>query len=237
MGGNSGGGNSGGDNQKSKAIRTMTQVSNYNPAAQKAKGKDYSAPGTGSDPREKDETAARMDMFYERGATKIKEGVKTPSMLVNTGVALLSGPLQAGSRKNREFFTEKVLGSKNFRDMSKSQFERLNATQQEDFYQSYMSNRQSGATDAYGNVKSNRDNQGGGTYVDPRKSIEQPKVSAQMDNSNVKSSSITAKGPTTVEMSEDERMIGVKRRGRKVTALTDIKDNQKATLSKKVLLG
>ena len=37
---------------------------------------------------------------------------KTPSLAVNTGVALLSGPLQAGSRKNREFFTEKVLGSR-----------------------------------------------------------------------------------------------------------------------------
>ena len=234
MGGNSSGGNGGGDNQKSKAIRKMTQVANYNPAAQKAKGKDYSAPGTGSDPREKDDTAARMDLFYERGATKIKD---TASKVPSPALTILSGPLQAGSRKNREFFTEKVLGSKNFRDMSKRQFERLNATQQEDFYQAYMHNRQTGATDAYGNIKSTRDNQGGGSYKDPNKVLSQPKVAAQMDNSNVKSSGITATGPTTAEMSEDERMINVKRRGRRVTTLTDLDTNKKATLSKKVLLG
>ena len=32
-------------------------------------------------------------------------------------------------------------------------------------------------------------------------------------------------------------MIDVKRRGRRVTALTDIESNEKPTLSKKVLLG
>jgi len=69
------------------------------------------------------------------------------------------------------------------------------------------------------------------------KSVEQPKVAAQMDNSNVKSSSITAKGPTTAEISENQRMIDVKRRGRRVTTLTDLDTNKKATLSKKVLLG
>ena len=175
-----------------------------------------------------------MDMFYERGATKIKD---TASKFPTPTLAIASGPLQAGSRKNREFFTEKVLGSKNFRDMSKSQFERLSATQQEDFYGAYMSIRQSGATDAYGNRISNRDNQGGGSYKDPNKVLSQPKVAAQMDNSNVKSSGITATGPTTAEMSEDERMISVKRRGRKVTTLTNLDTNKKATLSKKVLLG
>ena len=147
MGGNSSG-NGGGDNQKSKAIRTMTQVANYNPAAQKAKGKDYSAPGTGSDPREKDDTAARMDMFYERGATKIKD---TASKFPTPTLAIASGPLQAGSRKNREFFTDKVLGSKNYKGTTKQDFQNLSATKQEELYDNYMSNRQSGATDAYGN--------------------------------------------------------------------------------------
>ena len=106
--------------------------------------------GTLSDPREKDDTAAKMDLFYERGATKIKEGVKTPSLAVNAGVALLSGPLQAGSRKNRQFFTDKVLGSKNFKT-TKDDFQKLSATQQESMYTDYMSGRQSGKTDAYGN--------------------------------------------------------------------------------------
>ena len=78
---------------------------------------------------------------------------------------------------------------------------------------------------------------GGGDNQD--KSMEQPKVASQMDNTGVKSKLIVADktSPTTAEMSEDERMIGVKRKGRKVTTLTNIADTSKPTLSKKVLLG
>ena len=78
---------------------------------------------------------------------------------------------------------------------------------------------------------------GGGDNQD--KSIEQPKVASQMDNTGVKSKMIIADktSPTNVEMTEDERMIGVKRKGRKTTMLTDIKEDTKPTLSKKVLLG
>ena len=74
---------------------------------------------------------------------------------------------------------------------------------------------------------------------DGPKSIEQPKVASQMDNTDVKSKLVIADktSPTDVEMNEDERMIGVKRKGRRTTMLTDIKENKKPTLSKKVLLG
>ena len=60
-----------------------------------------------------------------------------------------------------------------------------------------------------------------------------------MDNTGVKSKMIIADktSPTNVEMTEDERMIGVKRKGRRTTMLTDIREDKKATLSKKVLLG
>ena len=54
------------------------------------------------------------DAFRNRGATKIKKGVKTPSILLNVGAKILSKPLQAGSKVTRDFFTDKVLGSKNF---------------------------------------------------------------------------------------------------------------------------
>ena len=59
-----------------------------------------------------------------------------------------------------------------------------------------------------------------------------------MDNTGVKSKMIVADktSPTTVEMSEDQRLIATKRRGRKTTMLTDKTENNKATLSKKVLL-
>ena len=184
---------------------------------------------------EKDDTAAKMDLFYERGATKIKEGVKTPSLAVNAGVALLSGPLQAGSRKNREFFTDKVLGSKNFKGTTKDDFQKLSATQQEGMYKDYMSNRQSGRTDAYGNEIS-QSSLGRRT----QKSKEQPKVASQMDNTGVKSDLITADktAPTNVEMTDDEYNIATKKRGRKRTVLTSVTgDTTKPQLSKKTLLG
>ena len=71
-----------------------------------------------------------------------------------------------------------------------------------------------------------------------QKSIEQPKVEAQMDNTEVKSDLITAKGPTSVEMSEDDILLQNKRKGRKRTVLTSVTGVQGyPTLSKKTLLG
>mgnify|MGYP007121725117 CR=1 FL=1 len=66
----------------------------------------------------------------------------------------------------------------------------------------------SGRTDAYGNDIS-RDGRTGQT----QKSIEQPKVASQMDNSGVKSNLITADktAPTDIEMTQDERTVANKR--------------------------
>ena len=192
--------------------------------------------GTLSDPREKDDTAAKMDLFYERGATKIKEGVKTPSLAVNAGVALLSGPLSAGSRKNREFFTDKVLGSKNYKNTTKDDFQKLSATQQEDMYKDYMKGRQTGNTDAYGNKIRNDST----LATRSRKSAEQPKTATQMDNTGVKSDMIIADktAPTSAEMTDDEYSLDTKKRGRKKTIMTSVTgDDTPATLSKKTLLG
>jgi hypothetical protein len=99
----------------------------------------------------------------------------------------------------------------------------------------YIDNRMSGRTDAYGNDIS-RDGRTGQT----KKSIEQPKVASQMDNSEVKSDLIMADktAPTDVEMTDDERFVATKRGRKTKTILTSITgDNSKATLSKKVLLG
>ncbi len=73
------------------------------------------------------------------------------------------------------------------------------------------------------------------------KSIVQPKVASQMDNTNVKSKLITADktSPTTIEMAkltDDERMLKVKRGRKTKTVLTD-KEEEKPTLSKKILLS
>ena len=72
------------------------------------------------------------------------------------------------------------------------------------------------------------------------KSIEQPKVASQMDNTGVKSDLITAdkSAPTNVEMTDDEYTVARNKKGRKRTVLTSVTgDTSKPTLSKKTLLG
>ena len=192
-------------------------------------------PVTGSlaDPREKDDTAAKMDLFYERGATKIKEGAKTPSLAVNAAVGILSGPLQAGSRRNREFFTDKVLGSKNFKGTTKSDFQKLSATEQESMFTEYMSGRTSGQTDAYGNQLAGGRNDS--AMANRTKSAQQPKTNSQM---NAVKPDTTPDGPTSTEVDQQNYNIDVKRRGRKRTVLTSVEgDTSTPKLSKKVLLG
>ncbi|BAQ85516.1 hypothetical protein [uncultured Mediterranean phage uvMED] len=73
-----------------------------------------------------------------------------------------------------------------------------------------------------------------------QKSIEQPKVASQMDNTEVKSDLITADktAPTDVEMTDDELLLKRKRGRKTKTVLTSVTgDTSKATLSKKTLLG
>lgn len=123
---------------------------NVGPAGRKTDG-SY---GTAADARQ----ASKRNKFRNQGAKDISKGVNTPSMAVNAVASLLSGPLQAGSRVNRDFFTDEVLGSKNFRGTTKSDFEKMSLTEQEKMYDNYMSGRQTGKTDAYGNTIS----QGGG---------------------------------------------------------------------------
>ncbi len=71
------------------------------------------------------------------------------------------------------------------------------------------------------------------------KRVEQPKVAAQMDNTEVKSDLITADktAPTSIEM-ENENLLKRKRGRKTKTVLTSITgDKSKPTLSKKALLG
>ena len=175
------------------------------------------------------------DAFRNRGATKLQK-----QKIISPVLNILKGPLKSGTKVNRDFFTDKVLGSKNFKNVTKEEFLGYDADKQEMMYGSYMSNRQAGRTDAYGNDIS-RDGRTGQS----KKSIEQPKVASQMDNSEVKSDLITADktAPTTVEMAnaeltDDERMLKVKRGKKTKTVLTDITGLKgQPTLSQKALLG
>ncbi len=171
--------------------------------------------------------------FNERGKLKIDDQVgKVTTPLI---AKVLAGPLKAGSKVNRNFFTDKVLGSKNYKGTSKEDFEAMTVSQQETIYGDYMKGRQTGKTDAYGNEIS-RSTLG----RREQKKLEQPKVASQMDNTGVKSKMISADqtAPTNVEMTDDEYAVATKKRGRKRTVLTSATgDTTKATLSKKTLLG
>ena len=187
----------------------------------------------GNDNPEKDDTAAKLDLFYEKGPTKIKETVKG-----GAGAALLSKPLQVGSRKTREFFTDKVLGSKNYKDTSKEDFMNLSATQQEEMYQDYIGSRQAGDIDAYGNqIGTGRDDSSLAARTQKKsiKSIEQPQTETQMNDTKPDG---TPKGPTDVEMDDDTILVRNKKKGRRKTILTDpLGVDEEVTLSNKKLLG
>jgi len=170
--------------------------------------------------------------FRNRGAEKIKKGIKTPSLVVNAAGAILSKPLQAGSKITRDFYTDKVLGSKNFKGQSKTDFLTMSAADQEKQYKSYIDNRTSGKTDAYGNVNPGygRDNDG---------NVQTQKVTAG-------GQTILTETPTEAEVSQSAAadaeaydLRKTKKRGRSMTRLTSSKGvtDNKLTLGKPSLLG
>ena len=227
MGSNSssGGGGGGGGNQQAKARRLMTTTPNYS----KPKTKSVTA-GTLSDPREKDDTAAKMSLFREQGATNIGN-TNLP------GATNLAKPFfQEGSRKTRDYFTEKVLGKGAYKGTSRQKFETMSRSAQESMYKDYITGRSSGKTDAYGReIKSTgNDNQ----------VVQAPPVATIMP----------VKGPTEAEVSqiapevtaEEARakandLITRKRRGRGRSMLIATSPqgvtDKSLTLSNKSLLG
>lgn len=180
--------------------------------------------------------ASKRNEFRNQGAKDIKKGVRTPSLAINLAAAILSKPLQAGSRVNRDFFTDQVLGSKNFRGTTKSDFEKMSLTEQEKMYDNYMSGRQAGKTDAYGNTIS----QGGGG--NQNQGIELAKsatgtatTTGPGEIQKTATNTITTKD---AKKNSTETLLANKRKGRRttnITSATGLEDNY--TLAKKKLLG
>ena len=171
--------------------------------------------------------------FRNVGAEKIKKGVKTPSLAVNLAAAFLSKPLQAGSKVTRDFFTDKVLGSKNYKNVSKTEFLSYNSKKQEMMYKNYIDKRTSGQTDAYGNPINNRDDRGGNQVVTaPTTTIAQAPTNAEVSQSAAAdASSIDTDDPTYIKRK-------TKRVGRSPTILTGVTGATGGlTLGKKSLLG
>ena len=162
--------------------------------------------------------------FKDRGAVKIDQQFKTPA------VAILSGPLKAGSKVTREFFTDKVLGSKNYRGTSKEDFLNMSISQQESIYGDYMKGRQTGKTDAYGNPTSrDRDN----NNTQPTQPVI---VKKNIGGTEVQTTETKLAENQTESEEYDARK--TKRRGRRNTILTSQRGaSGNLVLGKPTLLG
>ena len=223
MGSNSssGGGGGGGGNQQAKARRLMTTTPNYS----KPKTKSVTA-GTLSDPREKDDTAAKMDLFKNQGATNIKN---TP--MVGAG-AILKPVFQAGSKVTRDYFTSEVLGKGAYKGTTKQDFEKMSRTAQESMYKGYITGRSSGKTDAYGReIISTGD--GGGNQV-----VQAPLVATTMPTGTPTEAEVSQVTTTEAEDPIKLRKRKAKARGRSPTILTGVTGvTGSLTLGKPSLLG
>jgi len=168
--------------------------------------------------------------FKDRGALKIKRTVeKFPSAVS----VLASKPLQAGSKVTRDFFTNKVLGSKNYKDISKADFEAMSVSQQESIYKDYSRSRLSGKTDAYGNPIRSGDS-GGNNQV-----AQTTTMAAATAPTTAEVSQSSATDASTVD-TDDPNYIKRKnkRKGRSLTILTSSRGaTDSLTLGKRSLLG
>ena len=173
------------------------------------------------------------DAFRNRGAVKIKAVTKkipTPTML------LASKPLQFGSKVTRDFYVNKVLGSKNFKGQSKTSFLSMSSVEQEKQYKSYLDSRMSGQTDAYGNTINQGNDNNNPQGIELAKSAT---GSATVKGpGEIQKDAANNKGTTDTLMTAAQINIANKRKGKKVTnqtAKTVLTEDYK--LSKKKLLG
>ena len=207
-----------GSNSSSGGSGNKNSANNVPPSKRK-----YDVSGTLSDPREKDDTAAKMSLFREQGATDLKN-----TKFYTPTTAILAGVGQDTSRYNRDYFANEVLGKGAYKETTKQDFEKMSRTSQESLYSGYMSGRQSGKTDAYGNPVSQGDN-GGATSSGMV--VQAPTVTSPTEAEVSQSAATDATGM-------DSASKKIKRKGRSATILTSSAGVEgDATLGKKSLLG
>ena len=168
------------------------------------------------------------DAFRNRGAENIKKLTKkvpTPALLI------ASKPLQAGSRITRDFFRQKVLGSKNYKGTTKTEFDAMSRSAQESMYKSYITGRNSGKIDAYGNRLIQGDN--GGATSTGGQVVQAPAVTAP--------TTAEVSQATTTDAAEDSLILRKRRakaKGRSPTIMTGVTGaTGSLTLGKPSLLG
>jgi len=140
--GNSGDGQSTYDRKQQAGVKKGSTFQTY---------RDGKAVGVDTDLKNKIENQ-KLEKFYDAG--KVEE-IKTGSLAVNIIGNALKDPLNKGSRKTREYFADKVLGSSKAKKnigYTQAEFKNLSSAKQNEVYGNYLDNRMSGKTDAYGNT-------------------------------------------------------------------------------------
>ena len=160
-----------------------------------------------------DDTAAKVSLFKEAGATKIQN--------TYMGAASIAKPFfQAGSRKTRTYFLDEVLTSKKAKKnigYTQDEFKKLSTTKQEEVYKGYLDKRMSGQTDAFGNVNPNYGKDDGGSKQ-PSQPPEPILVTKNVGGTEVQ----TTEAKLAEEKAEAEEYDArkTKKRGRRRTILT-----------------
>ena len=178
------------------------------------------------------QTAKRHE-FRESGARNIDKNLKKAPLFVRPFGSLF----KAGSRRTRDYFTDKVLtstrGKKNF-GYNKRQFESLSIDEQNKIYAGYMADRTSGKTDAYGNVYSNKDNNQPILTQAPKTTYVEGVGTSAVTASPTKAEMDQA---TATTMSADETLLATQKKGRTSNILTSAKGlgDQNLTIKRKTL--
>ena len=185
---------------------------------------------------EKDDSAYYKTREFETaGAKKIKEGITTPSLLLNVGTKILSKPLQTGSITTRKYFREDVLGKGAYKTTSQAEFDAMSRAAQESLYKGYITGRTSGKTDAYGRdiTSTGRDGgNGGGAIGTSGQVVQAPQPVTSPTTAEVSQATAAQQEDITLRKKK------VLARGRSPTIMTGVTGaTGSLTLGKPSLLG
>ena len=217
MGGNSG--SNGGGGREAQATNQYQQAARQR--EEKARQRELAAVKGGRSVVEKE-----RQEFKEQGATNIKNmKFQTPA------TAILSKPLQAGSRYTRDYFKSEVLGKGAYKGTDVTSFEAMSRPAQESMYKGYITGRTSGKTDAYGREITSTGNGGGnqGNVV-----VQAPAAAATVAPTTAEVSQATAAQQEDITLRKKK----ILSKGRSPTIMTGVTGpTGSLTLGKPSLLG
>ena len=244
MGSNSSSGGGGSGNNKTySSSREIGLMNQYKPEKKnktvtgfdRKTGKKYSYETTVNQ-RAIDTQKMKDDAFREQGAYNTRRSLdKLPSFGPTSAILKgLSEPLQKNSKRNRDFFVNKVLtdkrGLKNF-GVNQKQFKSLSVEKQNKIYNNYITTRRDNKTDGYGTVISGGNDNNGNQVV-------QAPVATTMPTGTPTTAEVSQSKAAQVEDSIELKKKRIKAKGRSPTIMTGVTGaTGSLTLGKPSLLG